>query len=415
MPTDLATLVAEKLNLGPDELMERALELRGSPARGPASWARDRFGLAKRLLFAPLRIRRRARPLAGRTVVFDVGLSSEYQQYRAEFVRTHFAEEVDFVSASTPRRAPGGEREWGRWYRFGIGVALRALLDFSERRYFWLGQLLLEVQALALASPGIETAYVFRLFDRRPYLAATYLARHTGARVLCVFQNIPLWRNCRYFHLDVPVVLTSRVNEPEVDYLANRGFFRASERLYRSQEFVHAMPAPSAPSVDIGFFSSGEWARRDGLYQSSDVEAVRRGEFIGNPYAEKAEWLVSALATYARDRGKTLRVYPHPYERILASRDGIAAPWMWLADGEVVSVASEGADSRGSIYEARAAVSLQSSFIWERLDLGLDASFIYDFADDDVSAFKRESLGRYAANVFSNETELFAELDRVFG
>ena len=97
-------------------------------------------------------------------------------KHRGEFVLRHFGETVDFVSSLQPRYAPGGRREWWRWYRFGVSVALRALFDASERRYFWLGSLLLEVQAVALASPGIRKAYVFRLFDRRPYLVATYLA-----------------------------------------------------------------------------------------------------------------------------------------------------------------------------------------------------------------------------------------------
>lgn len=412
MPRDLAVFVAEAINLSPDYLMNQALELRGSPSRGPASWARDRLGLLKRLVLAPWRIRRNAKPLSGGAVVFDVGLSPEYQAHRAAFVEQHFAEKVDFVSASTPRRAPGGEADWRRWYRFGLDVALRGLIDFSDRRYFWLGQQLLEIQSLALASPGIERAYVFRLFDRRPYLAATFLARHTDAQVRCVFQNIPLWRNCRFFHLDVPVVVTSRVNVPEVEWLERQGYFRASEVIYRSQEFVGAMPERSEPTVDIGFISSGEWARREGLYQVTDIESVRRGDHADNRFANKALWLAEALARYARAHGRSLRLYPHPYERLLAREHGIEAPWMRLVDGETVTLAEEAPDSRAAIYEPRVAVSLQSSFIWERLDLGLDASLIYDFGDDDVNVFKRESLGEYAGNVFSDERELYAELDR---
>ena len=112
----------------------------------------------------------------------------------ARMTRLHFGEDVDFVSARTPRVSPAGDRDWRRWYAFGVKLALRALADLSDRRYFWLGSLLLEVQALALAGHGIRKAYVFRLFDRRPYLLATYLAQRTSVQTVCVFQNIPLWR-----------------------------------------------------------------------------------------------------------------------------------------------------------------------------------------------------------------------------
>jgi hypothetical protein len=413
MSLDLARVVAEALNRRPDDLMVRALELRGSPAAGPPSWWRDRLGLLKRMTFAPVRMRRRAKPLSHSSIVFDVGLTSEYLRARSAFVRKHFGEEVDFVSSLTPRFSPGGEREWRRWYRYGLALSLRALFDISSRRYFWLGQQLLEVQALALAAPGIERAYVFRLFDRRPYLAATYLARNTHAEVRCVFQNIPLWRNCRYFHLDVPVVVTSKVNLPEVTWLADKGYFRADEVLYRSQEFVESTPSPQRPTVDIGFFSSGEWARRDGLYQVKDVNAVKAGVYENNRFAVKAAWLADALARYARERGLTLRLYPHPYERVLLASHGVEAPWARLADGSQVSIATDGADSRANVYDPRAAVSLQSSFIWERLDLGLESSFMYDFGNDGDNAFKREALGQYEANLFVDETELYARLDEV--
>lgn len=415
MTRDLVERVATALNGGPDELMDLTLELRGSPARGPHSWAADRFGLLKRLVLAPWRVRRNAKPLASSVIVFDVGLSPEYQEHRSAFVRTHFGQKVDFVSAATPRIAEGGRAEWSRWYRFGLGIALRGLFDFSPKRYFWLGQQLLEIQALALASSGIERAFVFRLFDRRPYLAATYLARQTPAEVLCVFQNIPLWRNCRFFHIGTPVVVTSKVNVPEVEWLSAQGWFKTSEVLYRSQEFVGAMPSPVESTIDIGFISSGEWARREGLYQITDIERVRAGEFLDNPYAEKSAQIAAELARYAHERGLTLRIYPHPYERRLAAVHGIHAPWESLVDGLTVTVAADGYDSRSTIYEPRVAVAVQSSFIWERLDLGLEESYIFDFEDDETNVFKRESLGRYSDNVFASAQELCAKLDRAFG
>jgi hypothetical protein len=414
MSADLGLRVAEALNGGPDELMRKALELRGSPVRGPASWWSDRLGLLKRLVLAPWRVRRKAVPLKNAVVVFDVGLDDDYRLHRREFVRRHFAEDVDFVSSATPHISRDAARLWWHWYAFGLGVALKALFDLSDRRYFWLGSLLLEVQAVALASPGIRKAYVFRMFDRRPYLIATFLSRRTAAEVLCVFQNIPLWRNCRYFHIGAPVVLTSLVNLPEVEYLSERGMFLTPETLYRSQEFVGSIPERRAPIVDIGFFSSGEWARLDGLYQVSDAEEAAAGRYADNPYARKADWLVRDLAAYAKENGRTLRIYPHPYERRLKRDRGVRLPYEDLVDGSRVTLDAEGADSRAKIYEPRAAVSLQSSFIWERLDLELEASFIFSFGNPELDAFNVDSLGRYEANVFSDTAQLRSLLDEVF-
>ena len=70
-----------------------------------------------------------------------------------------------------------------------------------------------------------------------------------------------------------------------------------------------------------------------------------------------------------------------------------------------------GENSRLRIYEPKAAVSLQSSFIWERLDLGLDASFIYEWDDAEKNPFLREALGAYAASLFRSPGELADKLD----
>lgn len=414
MPFDATRFVTRAINRGDDEIMDRALETRGLPSPGPASWFADRFGLLATAVVTPWKRRLApASPLRGDAMVYDVVMTERYREHRRFFVEHHFGEDVDFVGRWQERVPAGGRGPWLRWYWLGVGAALMAFADWSPRRHRWLGTLLLDVQSVARAVPGVRRAYVFSLHDRRPYLIATFLARHTDAEVLAVFQNIPLYRNCRFFHLDVPVVLTSRVNVPEVDYHRAQGTFRGGEVLYRGGEYISDTGhlAPAEPLYDIGFFSSGEWARTRGLYQTSDVDAIRRGGLADNPYALMADALVESLAAYARANGRTLRIYPHPMERRLMAEHGIEPPYASLDDGHTVTIDREGADSRAKVYEPRVAVSLQSSFIWERLDMGLDATFIFAFADREMNAFLPESLGSYARNVFTDETGMLAKVD----
>jgi len=415
---DVAALVARVLNRGDDETMRAALKLRGSPSRGPESWWADRVRLLKRVALAPIRsrFRRAATPLGGHTAVYDVGLDEKYQAHRRDFVQLHFGEDVEFIGADFPHLANGERGPWMRWYCFGVGIGLLAFFDLSRRRYFWLGALLLDVQAVARIAPALTKVYCFRMFDRRPYLIATFLAKHTSARVVPVFQNIPLYRNCRYFHLRLPVVVTSKVNIPEVEYYRSMGMFMATEVIYRSQEFVSAQSEqpPSGAVFDIGLFSSGEWARVGGLYQTTDIDVVRSGLLADNVYAQRALWLAGVLGDYALKNGRTLRIYPHPYERRLHGEYGIEPPYAALAGSEAVSIDWEGRDSRSRMFEPFVAVSLQSSFIWERLDLGLEDSFIHEFGDTELDAFLRESLGDYSGNVFRDAAELVSELDAAF-
>jgi hypothetical protein len=416
---DAARFVTRRLNRGTDELLDRALEVRALPAPGPASWLVDRLGFLATAVVTPwkMRFRRGSRPLSGDVAAYELVTTEAQRERRRFFVRHHFGEEIDFVGRGQERRPASGTGRWLRWYWLGVAAALLALTDPSTRRYRWLGGLLLDVEAMARAAGGLKRVYCFGLYDRRPYLIATFLARHTDVEVVLVFQNIPLYRNCRYLHLDVPVVLTSVVNIPEVDYFQREGIFRASMVQYRSGEYVadtHALEAEE-PVCDIGYFSSGEWARREGLYQASDLASVRAGAYLGNPYAVAAEHLVEVLVAYAKRNGRTLRIYPHPFERVMHAVHGIEPPYARFADGRSVTLDWSGENSRAKIYEPRVAVSLQSSFIWERLDLGLRASYMYEFADRERNVFLKESLGEYAGNVFHADSELIQRLDAALG
>jgi hypothetical protein len=417
----VARIDAERLALrvlgGPDGLglFEEALEVRLLPEPGPASWWRDRLRFLRSAAASPLRAAfGAAPPLSSSTLGYDPAAGREaMREYRRHFVKRHFDREVDFVGRGQIRSSRRHRGPWLRWYLFGLLVALLSLLDLSARRYLWWAGIFADIQAFARVRRASERVYLFGLYDRRPYVMGAFLKRHTDLEVYLVYQNIPLYRNCRHLHFAVPVVLTSRVNLAEVEYYRSLGQFRATDVIYASQEFGLDMAGlePSPPRYDIGFFSSGEWARKGGLYQSDDVDAIRRGAFLGNEYALKATEILDALAEYGRSHGRTLRVYPHPLERRLKSKHGIEPPFARLADGQTLSVDWSGESSRAKIYEPTAAVSLQSSFIWERLDLGLDSSFIYEWDDAEKNPFAREALGAYARNLFQDVRELAEELD----
>ena len=393
---DLQDIVNRAVNGGDEELalMAAALDVRALPAAGPRSWWRDRLRFLASATITTLRQARREAPELSSTVgVCCPGNGdARMREVRAFFVRHHFGVESDPVGRGAqrrPRRRPSAA--WWLWWLRGVGWGLLGLADLSARRYAWLGGALVDLQLFKRLEGELDQVYVFALYDRRQYLLLTFLTRHTRVTATAVYQNIPLARNCRHLHVAAPVVLTSKVNLSEVDYYRAQGSFRPLSVTYAGQEFAldtHDL-APHAPLYDIGYYSSGEWARREGLYQvaAGDLARVRRGDFADNPYARAAAAQLAALVDYARREKRTLRIYPHPLERGLM-RDGVTLPYAALADGAVVSIDDgAGETSRRTMYDARVAASLQSSFIWERLDLGLDESFLHEFPDPAMNPF----------------------------
>ena len=415
---DLQRLVERTVNGGDErlDLMREALGVRALPVAGPRGWWRDRLRFLGTATITTLRAARADAPyLSSENVAcFPNSGDARRREIWAYFLHTHFGLASDALGRKA-RRRPRGRPPigWWLWWLRGVGWALLGLADWSERRYSWLGGALVEMQLFKRLEPELARVYVFILYDRRQYLLLTFLARHTRLTVTAVYQNIPLARNCRHLHVHVPVVLTSKVNLSEVGYYRAQGSFLPATVTYASQRLAletHDLQ-PHEPLYDIGYYSSGEWARREGLYQVADAPAIRRGEFAGNPFARAAAAQIEALASYAHREHRTLRIYPHPLERRLM-REGIRAPYAALADGATVTIDAGGeTNSRRTVYDARVAVSLQSSFIWERLDLGLDDSFLHEFADPAMNVFERASLGPYAANVCRGVDELIAKVD----
>jgi hypothetical protein len=417
---DLQAIVNRAVNGGDDqlELMTEALRVRVLPGAGPRSWWRDRLRFLVSATVTTLRQARREAPLLSSPVAAcsPGNGDARAREVRSFFLRHHFGLESDCVGRGAQRRSRRrSSPAWWLWWARGVGWALLGLADWSERRYTWLGGALVDMQLFKRLEGELEQVFLFAFYDRRQYLLLTFLARHTHVTATAVYQNIPLARNCRHLHVEVPVVLTSKVNLSEVDYYRAHGSFRPLSVTYASQEYAldtHDL-APHAPLYDIGYYSSGEWARREGLYQArpGDLERVRRGDFADNPYARAADVQIAALVAYARKEHRTLRIYPHPLERALL-RSGMAPPYAELADGVTVSIDGGGEEtSRRTVYDARVAVSLQSSFIWERLDLGLDDSYLHEFPDPAMNAFERAALGRYARNVCPTSDDLIAKVD----
>ena len=400
-----------------------ALAPRELPVAGPPGWFDDRLRFLHSAFVRLHRMARRPYAPGADAVFYDVGARKpDLREMRRYWVREYFDCDVDFVVAD---RLPGGgeplrlswreRRAAWRWRRRARLAALAACADFSSRRYRWWGQTLLTIHALAQNQDHLRRLFVGRLYDRRSYVVATWAARHTAMAPVLVFQSSPLAFNQSRLHLDLPVVVTSKVNLPEVDYFRARGTFLSTDVRYCPQEYLVERRdlMPAAPRYDIGFFASGDWARREGRYWGP-IEQVRAGRYRGNVYEEHAERVLAALAAYARAHARTLRIYLHPYERRLVNDHGIQPPFRELADGELVTIDDAPGTSRGAVYECDVAVALRSSTIWERIDLGLERSLIYVFGDPTLDNFVPESLGPYRANLFHSTDELETKLDTLF-
>ena len=241
---DIERRILRLMNSGDEDLdlFARALAPRVLPNHGPRSWLLDRLFF---IYLAFVRMARAARVPSSprsRSVVYDPGARREdVRATRAFYIREYFGVEVDFMLADLlkgegePRRMTPSERRLARlWRRRARLYALASLFDFSSRRYRWWGDVFATVQTIVQSHEQIDTIYIGLPYDRRSYVIATFLCRHTAIKPLLIFQGEPLYVNLRDLHVPITVVLTSRVNIPEAEYFAAAGHFKAAEVLYHS-------------------------------------------------------------------------------------------------------------------------------------------------------------------------------------
>jgi hypothetical protein len=422
---DVEGRILRRVNAGDQDLglFVTALARRALPDRGPSSWLLDRlFFLYVAFVRMPRATGAPVSP-AGRSVVYDPGAWRAGEcALRAHFIEHYFGDNVDFLltdllkGTGGSRRATAHERRLARrWRRYTQLWALAALLDVSRRRYRWWSDALSTMHSVAQSCEQIDILYVARPYDRRSYVLATFARRNTAVRVYVIFQGEPLSGNLQELHVPVIAVLTSKVNIPEAEYYAKQGSFKAAEVLYRPQEYLLESVEPRPPKYDIGFYSTGDWARVGGRHWASDIDKVRAGAYRGNFYDAHSAHILSALVGYARSHQKTLRIYLHPYERRLLNDESIAPPFAGLADGKTVTIDDRPGSSRDAHYESDVAVAVRSGAILERIDLGLERSYMYVFEDRTLGNILPEALGEYQRNLYYSTDDLLAKLDGCFG
>jgi hypothetical protein len=250
------------------------------------------------------------------------------------------------------------------------------------------------------------------------YYAQTYLSSYVAAAILgdyrptIVASNSILFENNRYlYHPDLRLCLCSRLQVPEVASYRALGWMRLREaELWGLEEVQRIDPVPvTAPTVDIGLFSSGFWARTETGWRVSDVAAIRRGDFHGNRWFRIFWEMLEVVAELKRERPElVVKVYLHPFERRLLAEHGIPPPYLPLLDANGFRYELEGGDSLQQFYEARIGLSSQSTIVFDRIHYGLIG--FYYAGREAWQPIAPEYLGEYEEMGFKTTAELKTKL-----
>jgi len=282
-----------------------------------------------------------------------------------------------------------------------IKMCIYTLRINGEVNHYWVFHLFTNIIKYESYKGKIEDMYVFYINHPSSFIFAKYIEFHDVKSTIHMGNN-PISKWNYPFPISSPIILSSIIQIEEIKYLK-----LSNEWQYCRDEFILLSKdiKPKEPKKEIGLFSSGEWARSKGLYRSDDLALISNYDLANNKVYKAFEEGLLKLISLNVEKKFTIKVYPHPFERELITL-GIRPPYFkWVDSGEV-TVDMDGTSSREKIYDSTIAISYHSSFIWERLSLGLLESYHYQFNDDELDLVDYRALGRYKANIFFSNDDI---------
>lgn len=259
-----------------------------------------------------------------------------------------------------------------------------------------------------------NSMFIFSIYSLDVYLASLIISKFKEIKISS--SNSMVFPYNRYTYLpNVDFILCSKYQEQEIkNFVKNKWLkFKSIERWGLEEVDIYTddyLKNNQINKFKIGFYSSGEWARIEGLDREFNIDNLRINKHINNPAAMFAYETLFFLIQYCSIKNLKLAVYLHPFERELLNTYGIEPPFLAQIKQNPNIYCSTSANSISNVYEAEIGVSVFSTTIWDRFNfdkIGFLALLKgYEFL------INSKYLGEYNQYVYSSIKELEEKLNK---
>lgn len=256
-----------------------------------------------------------------------------------------------------------------------------------------------------------DELFIFYSYRVDNYLLSLYVSAFRDAEVT-YFINQMLYESLRYaFFHNINLCFSSSLFKEEYDSLKKIGWIFDTETKYiiASNENM-AEQSNNKYLYDLAFYSSGFWARKDGVHNDLNEYALRNKLYEDNYYSRVDVAIMRFLQSYANKNGLKYRIYLHPYEKQVAKKFGVLPPY-W----DLLLPVDQSLEGVTDFYEAKIGIVQHSTIFYDRLEQGL-LTFCYQDLDNkkiiQINLGLIPSCSKYG---FSNLDELEAKLNTLFG
>ncbi len=255
------------------------------------------------------------------------------------------------------------------------------------------------------------------------YEPETYLSAFVAAALMrdyapqIVSSNSVLFRDNRYLYLPAAQFrICSRFQVEETEAYRALGWMKVgSVTLWGLEdEIVFDQLQPTAPTYDLGIYSSAGWARTHDFWRSTDMAILRKGGYPDNPMFVQLMRILEVVCAYKQATGIRVKLYLHPHEIALLRDHDLRPPYLDLLDQYGIDYLLDGRPTIEQLYESRVGVAVSSTILFDRLHHNLP-SYYYGGTEMPDPTIDYRYMGSYQRYGFRNPDELRGFLEREFG
>lgn len=345
-------------------------------------------------------------------LIFGVGTKEDIYE---GCIRHYFGGNVNSVYDKHYYKEAKEDILFWKWYFKFLIISIMLLFDTTRHSYGFLISVYRNVLSVLSIRRMVNGIYGFYIYNPISYLTMACLTGNRISRVYAMFE-VFLEMN-KYFRLPVEKgYFLSKIMLEEIGYYNYLPAFRLNNYEYLGSINLFGNAHVQNYKYDIGFFSTGAWARKKGEDRAlEDFRSVKIGDSDTARYEHD---IFCALAEYAKKNGFTIKYYMHPYEKDVFKEYGVLPIDHEKKDNE--SVFFEEIDDRMTLTERfdepYIAVAVRSSSIMERYNLGHSNNFMFDYKEIlpcTLARYNRKALGKYDLMFYKNVDELIEKIGNI--
>lgn len=354
-------------------------------------------------------------------ILFELTPSHRLRKLRFEFLQQYTSynqNDIAYINLKHPMYATLDAKRIKMIFSIWMKFLLAGIVSIPSAHKFNLSYLfngLINICSYVLIQP--EKCYTFQLFWIDAYLVNILIPsfKDIKCKQFLISSDTLLYNENRYTHLkEAELIICSHVLQEEFKVYSKNKWIQVNGTSLWGLESMAGTGGftVKTPKYDIGLYSSGTWAREDGWFRSTKINEIREMRFLENENYLVFEQVLKKIIELKQKYDITVKVYLHPYERLLFNEHNIVAPFMPLLKQHNITFSMEGENSMSLLFECNLGISVLSSIISNRWHYALPG-LRYGKLKKPPWDMKPAYLGKYQEALFDDMDQLEEKIKNI--